>query len=478
MANYNIYGNGNTLFDALFGVNGDGTKTIADVLLYADSTSFGLRNADGSKSYFTGTGLVWDAASGQFTDGLITSVAHFTNGKYTDGATGLSLSFGVVNNLAIGSLYFQQNALQFDDILDARYHVGGVAQSATLHGWDGDDRIFGSTASDQLYGDNGNDTVVGGGGNDLLSGGSGDDVLTGANGADRLLAGDGNDRLSGGNGNDIFYGSTGDDIITGGANTDTAIYAAAFSELAITKTATGFSIVSPDGSDMLTGIERLATDTGTFAFNTGSQTWNKVSNTLGAALIDPAGVLTGTNGADVLTATNTTNLIRGLGGDDTINGGNALVLGGNGNDTLSGTRVYGEAGDDILLTGRIMDGGAGNDTLKGSYADPIMTGGAGADTFEFSYNLFRHPKTGQIISAIPWGNNKITDFHVGLDKIALADNTAGVVGYNLTETLTHVGQDWLLTLNVNGIAQSDSTVLLMGLGNVNLTLADLGILVV
>jgi Ca2+-binding RTX toxin-like protein len=478
VANYNIYGVGKNMFDTLFGIGNETGRTVADALLYVSSDGFGLLNADGSKTFFTGTGLVWDAASGQFTDGYVNSIAHFSNGRYIDGLTGLNMDFGVVNNLPFGSLYFEQNALQYDDVLNASVRAGGGAHAVTLHGRDGNDQIFGGLGSDKLFGDNGNDSLAGGGGNDLLSGGLGDDSLKGGSGADRLLAGDGADHATGGNGNDIFFGSTGDDVLVGGANTDTAIYAAGFSELSILKTASGFAITSADGVDTLTGIEQIATDTGTYAFNTTSQSWAKVSATVGAALIDRAGVLTGTSSADVLNAGAEINLVRGLGGDDTISAGDALVLGGAGNDTLSagpGGRVYGEAGNDTLTFGRLLDGGAGNDTLHGSYADSILTGGAGADIFDFSYSLYANPR-GQIVSAIPWGNNTITDFQIGVDTIALHDNTAGIPGYALSETLTHSGQDWLLTLNINGVAQADSTVLFKGLGNVNLTLADLGIM--
>ena len=83
-----------------------------------------------------------------------------------------------------------------DVILD--YTDAGV----TIHGLDGDDRLFG------------------GSGNDLIHGGGGVDTIFGMDGDDRLHGGDGADRLRGGRGDDHLYGGSGRDVMIGDAGLD------------------------------------------------------------------------------------------------------------------------------------------------------------------------------------------------------------------------------------------------------------------
>ncbi len=63
------------------------------------------------------------------------------------------------------------------------------------------------------------------------------------------------------------------------------------------------------------------------------------------------------------------------------NGAPVLVLGGGGNDVLTGTiwddRIHAGAGSDRL------DGRAGDDTLRGGAGNDVLTGGAGKDIFVF-----------------------------------------------------------------------------------------------
>ena len=93
------------------------------------------------------------------------------------------------------------------------------------------------------------------------------------------------------------------------------------------------------------------------------------------------------------------NTINGSKGADTIygNAGSDNISGGNGNDTLFGgvgnDKLYGQNGNDSLI------GGVGNDNL---------TGGAGKDIFYY--------KDGD-------GNDTITDYKAGEDKIQIASGT-------------------------------------------------------
>jgi len=88
----------------------------------------------------------------------------------------------------------------------------------------------------------------------------------------------------------------------------------------------------------------------------------------------PPTTVTGTSGADTLTAAVNTGAdsLSGLGGDDRLTGGggNDLLDGGAGGDDL-----YGNAGNDTLV------GGDGADLLQGGSGSDRMDGGAGSDTY-------------------------------------------------------------------------------------------------
>ncbi|MBK6999923.1 MAG: DUF4214 domain-containing protein [Rhodoferax sp.] len=67
----------------------------------------------------------------------------------------------------------------------------------------------------------------------------------------------GNDSITGSQGNDVLYGGAGDDTLTGGDGIDTAVFGGLRSVYTINATSTGFLITGPDGTDVLSGIERL-----------------------------------------------------------------------------------------------------------------------------------------------------------------------------------------------------------------------------
>ena len=83
--------------------------------------------------------------------------------------------------------------------------------------------------------------------------------------------------------------------------------------------------------------------------------------------------LTGSSMKDTLTGDTNPNVLKGMGGNDTLNGGDET----NGGDTLDGGM-----GDDILNAGGGADklmGGAGDDTLNGGDGEDTLTGGSGND---------------------------------------------------------------------------------------------------
>ena len=91
--------------------------------------------------------------------------------------------------------------------------------------------------------------------------------------------------------------------------------------------------------------------------------------------------LTGTSGADYIDANNRPGNLT-VADTDTLNGGggNDVLLGRFGNDTLNGG-----TGDDLLDGGDgndTLDGGADSDTLQGGAGDDELTGGAGDDSID------------------------------------------------------------------------------------------------
>jgi Ca2+-binding RTX toxin-like protein len=96
--------------------------------------------------------------------------------------------------------------------------AGNIYNGNLLHGYNGNDKIYGGKFIDSLWGDKGNDTLWGYGGNDFLNGGVGSDILNG---------GDGNDKLNGGTGADMLYGALGNDILVGNSGSDKFVFDAA-----------------------------------------------------------------------------------------------------------------------------------------------------------------------------------------------------------------------------------------------------------
>ena len=118
-------------------------------------------------------------------------------------------------------------------------------------------------------------------------------------------------------------------------------------------------------SGQVVTLAAIGSGGGTSPFSTGSATLN----------VNVIGAIDGTAIADNMTAIATGSYLRGLAGNDTINGGlkGDKLDGGDGNDTINGgdgsDRLFGGNGDDTLIdsdnyVADILDGGAGNDTVS------------------------------------------------------------------------------------------------------------------
>ena len=280
----------------------------------------------------------------------------------------------------------------------------------------------------KLPGTVGNDDGTGG---TYYYGTNGDDVFNGTNGADTMFGGRGNDRLSGGGGNDTLNGGLGNDILDGGAGNDTVSYAD--SAAGVNVQLGGF--VSSDGW-------------GTF------DTLISIENVFGSMY------------GDYIVGDLNNNILRGGGGDDTINPGSGfdVVDGGAGRDIVSyaglggitvdlaaGTAFSGGKLDALIgiedvigssftddLWGdsqsNLLVGGSGNDTIHGRGGNDYLHGDAGSD--KMWGDEAGGPK-GRDIFFLSWNCGSgdvdtIFDFQDGFDKIALSNfggNTAVTVGH-------------------------------------------------
>ncbi|MBU1041025.1 MAG: FecR domain-containing protein, partial [Proteobacteria bacterium] len=214
--------------------------------------------------------------------------------------------------------------------------------------------ITGGADSDTITGGAGNDSIDGGAGADLLSGMGGNDTLVGGTGDNTLLGGDGADRL------DQTVANTAS--INGGAGDDTIVM--------------GTTLTSADTID-----GGLGNDTLTFTTNGDTHALDHVRNvetvTLGDAattLIFPStysaadwAAIGGSITIDARALTDTHTLTFDGSGDTA--GGSFIILGGAGNDSLSGG-----------LGADTLSGGEGNDTMVGAGGADILTGGDGNDT--------------------------------------------------------------------------------------------------
>ncbi|RYF83156.1 MAG: VWA domain-containing protein, partial [Comamonadaceae bacterium] len=156
---------------------------------------------------------------------------------------------------------------------------------------------------------------------------------------------------------------------------------------------------------------------------------------------------------NTITGSGSDEILIGGSGNDILNGlgGNDVLIGGNGDDQLFGgdgaDRLEGGAGNDTL------NGGTGNDILIGGTGNDTLTGGANADIFRWL--------------AGDGGNDVITDFALGVDKIDLRDMLAVVPDYQITITqgggnsVLTVANDagsTLTTITVNGVTSLGTNV--------------------
>ncbi|MEG4312256.1 MULTISPECIES: calcium-binding protein [unclassified Microcoleus] len=259
----------------------------------------------------------------------------------------------------------------------------GNEGSNFLRGDLGDDLVVGINVRDSLYGGKGNDTLRGVASNSYLSGDDDNDTLVITNSTqsspfttDVITIGIERTTLIGGGGDDSLNGAIGDfgggrNFFDGGEGNDT-INVFAFSDTALGGEGDDF-IRSASVPDVISSVGARSSFPG-FA---------------GRNLLD------GGVGNDTIVAAFATDTMIGGEGNDSLSGTFTNAAGGDGNDTINATAaIFAGTGTDLIT----LEGGLGNDSLIG-YTNPttsssftvtnLMNGGVGSDTIIFGSNRDR-----------------------------------------------------------------------------------------
>lgn len=348
--------------------------------------------------------------------------------------------------------YFKIENFKFSDttVLTAEDVIALVYGSAPIVGTEGNDNLLGTDGHDILEGLGGNDTLRGYDGNDVLDGGEGDDTLRGGSGDDVYIASNGHDTIIESGGNDSIrfgIGITAEDL------TFTRVYR--------TMTFQDMLITWGEGNSIL--IEDHYTNSTNYQIETLIFADDSTLN-----LLDVPAVTYGTEGnnniyeEDFSVLTNKTDIIYGLGGDDTLHGGagDDFLYGGVGNDTLDGGSGY-----------DVLDGGPGDDLLRGEEGGDTYIYNGGNDTIDESYSSMGDEFIDYIIIDLPVTEEELTFTRSGSSNTLII----GVGAYGTISVLNHfrnlsnsqiekiVLQDsseiWMNTAVITTIGTSESNIL-------------------
>ncbi len=255
----------------------------------------------------------------------------------------------------------------------------GTATSVTS--FKGVNEVIGSVGNDTITGSNGADSLRGGPGNDIINGGSGNDSLFGGADDDTLDGGNGVDAMSGGDGNDSYgLDPSGKDTM------DEPLGAGSTLDLSGNKAKLRFYIKADGSLTVNVGRKVLATGTTEMARLVGGKSHDYFIFEDGATFDGILDGGLGKNRLDFSAYTTDLNVDLSTGAASPVDAGQAgrvfnmmYLIGGSGNDTLSGddlaNYIYGNAGNDTL------SGLGGRDYLRGGAGDDDITGGADIDKF-------------------------------------------------------------------------------------------------
>ena len=311
--------------------------------------------------------------------------------------------------------------------------TGGVGAD-TIFGEDGDDQLDGDDNDDLLDGGIGDDRLNGGAGNDTLIGGDGNDRLNGSTGVDSMVGGAGDDTYVVDVAGDIIVEAVGGGVDTVEASINYTLSDPNLENLTLTGSAlTG---TGNAGNNYITGntlANTLDGGDGDDTLDGGQMNDTLIGGAGNDSLIGGGGTdsMIGGTGDDTYVVDTTADVIVELagGGTDTVRSTVTYTLSANlENLTLIGTSSINGTGnaDANYITGNtgynVLSGLAGNDTLDGGdFSYDTLRGGADDDTY--------------IISANSYGANIVENVGEGTDLVLSAlDYTLTANVENLTLT--------------------------------------------
>ena len=295
----------------------------------------------------------------------------------------------------------------------------------------------------------------------IITGTKGVDFLVGTGGDDIFFDGDGNDMIMAGDGWDTIYAGKGADNINGGNGVDTIVYSSSDAAVNV-NLATHIGHGGFAEGDFITNVENLV----------GSQ----FDDTLIGNFDD--NTLNGGDGDDTIHGGGGKDTLIGGGGRDTLYSDNSLADfdGGTGIDTadFSGRTAlspyYSHAGGVYvdLSNGVVEYDGGGHhqfgqfgtivhvenvngtnysDTLIGDYDSNVLMGNAGNDVLtglggndKFAYALHN--------GVVDFGNDYITDFQIGQDRIQMDHNIFGNFAI-VQQHMQQMGSDVVISFDAN-----------------------------
>jgi len=352
---------------------------------------------------------------------------------------------------------------------------------------------------------------------------AGDDTISGSNVGDVLFGYDGNDKIYGRGGADILMGGAGSDLLDGGDGLDTAVYAGSKASYALNRTANGWTVQdlrtgSPDGTDTLTNVERIAFSDGvvwldggsanattsvtvaihpdlsgnfvdfdpaspypaatartesSFTFDFGLKNGMSVKDTYGGIgfTYDAAGNPTGGTitsishynhgGAEVVYSDILLSVSDVVGyfrtGDS--QGLQKLIMAGN-DQVIGGggwDKLHGYAGNDTIK------GNAGNDIIYGDEGDDVIDGGGGTDTAAYDAPIANFQFTGGAkLGVWSWvvrdtrANGLGVDSLTDIENLQFSDKTVDLSKYDSSLTIA--------TLNILRISSVTEIDVMIGNG--------------
>ncbi|MCB2082319.1 MAG: proprotein convertase P-domain-containing protein, partial [Rickettsiales bacterium] len=361
------------------------------------------------------------------------------------------------------------------------------------HAWlgDGDDLIIGNDADNSLHGMRGDDTLQGSAGHDTLDGGQGSDTADYNTETGRLIVNlftqnvqlnwqnkdslHSIENIIGGSGADQLYGDHGANVLRGMGGNDTI---------------SGFN-----GADTLDGGDGF--DILSYSLSGKGVMVNLFAQTAQWDLQAQGDVISGFEGAvggsgnDKLFGNHEANLLRGLGGNDTISGFNGAdtLDGGAGHDmllywlagssvqvnleanTASGDQAQGDVisgfedvtggnGHDVLTgshENNLLIGGGGNDTLTGGTGADTLTGNSGEDYFVYTSLADSTDSATDLITDFVQGQDVLVLTGLGFTGVSAGVASGSVLGYSSGGGQTILSDDGSFQLVLSGtVALTDS----------------------